>query len=154
MTASQEPKVSVVVPVYGVEAYIGQCVRSLFSQTWDNCEFIFVDDGSPDNSISMLESVLTTEFPQLQSSVKVLHEPNSGLPCARMAGLAKAEGDYIIHVDSDDWVEPDYVRNLVEKAIDEGADVVYCDFYKEYSGKKPKVYREGDVDPATGPVAA
>ena len=60
MTASQEPKVSVVVPVYGVEAYIGQCVRSLFSQTWDNCEFIFVDDGSPDNSLdtpALLRSV-------------------------------------------------------------------------------------------------
>lgn len=63
MTASQEPKVSVVVPVYGVEAYIGQCVRSLFSQTWDNCEFIFVDDGSPDNSISVLEGILAKEFP-------------------------------------------------------------------------------------------
>lgn len=153
MTASQDPKVSVVVPVYAVEAYIGQCVRSLFSQTWDNCEFIFVDDGSPDNSIPILESVLTTEFPQLQSRVKIIHEPNSGLPRARMAGLAEAEGDYIIHVDSDDWVEPDYVRNLVEKALDEDADVVYCDFYKEYSGKKPKVYAEGDFEPATGPVA-
>ena len=134
MTASQEPKVSVVVPVYGVEAYIGQCVRSLFSQTWDNCEFIFVDDGSPDNSISVLEGILAKEFPGQQSCVKIIHKSNSGLPRARMTGLAEAKGDFIIHVDSDDWVEPDYVRNLVGKALDEGADVVYCDFYKEYSG--------------------
>ena len=148
-----DPKVSIIVPVYAVEVYIGQCARSLFSQTWENCEFIFVDDGSPDGSVAVLEGVLSEEFPQLRSRVKILHEPNSGPQRARMAGLAEATGDYIIHVDSDDWVEPDYIKDLLEKAIEEDADVVYCDFYKEYPNRN-KVYREGDVVPATGPVAA
>lgn len=152
MNAAQDPKVSVIVPVYSVEEYIGQCVRSLFSQTWEECEFIFVDDGSPDGSVSMLERILAEEFPHLQSRVKILHEPNSGLPRARMTGLAAATGDYIIHVDSDDWVEPDYVRHLVEKALKEDADVVYCDFFKEYPNKN-KVCPEGDLTSESGPVA-
>lgn len=153
MAAGNKSKVSVIVPVYAVETYVGRCVRSLFSQTWEDCEFIFVDDGSPDGSISILEGILSGEFPHLRSRVKLVREPNSGLPCARMAGLAEAEGDFIIHVDSDDWVEPDYIRKLVEMAVEEDADAVYCDFIKEYSGKKPKMYREGDFSPATGPVA-
>ena len=153
MTAGQGPTVSVVVPVYAVEAYIGQCVRSLFSQTWEDCEFIFVDDGSPDRSIAIIRQIMADEFPQVESKVKILHEPNSGLPKARMAGLAAATGEFIIHVDSDDWVEPDYVRKLVEKALEEDADAVYCDFYKEYSNGKRKVCREGDFTPATGSVA-
>lgn len=153
MTAGQGPTVSVVVPVYAVEAYIGQCVRSLFSQTWGDCEFIFVDDGSPDRSVDVIRQILADEFPQVESKVKILHQPNSGLPKARMAGLAAATGDFIIHVDSDDWVEPDYVRKLVEKALEEDADAVYCDFYKEYSNGKHKVYHEGDFTPATGFVA-
>ena len=153
MNAAHGPKVSVIIPVYSVEEYIGQCARSLFSQTWEECEFIFVDDGSPDNSVSVLEEILFEEFPQLQSRVKILHEANSGLPRARMTGLAAATGDYIIHVDSDDWVEPDYVRLLVEKAVKEDADVVYCDFFKEYT-RTNKVCCEGDLVSETGPVAA
>lgn len=146
------PKVSVVVPVYAVEEYIGQCVVSLLSQTWENCEFIFVDDGSPDQSMNMVEQILDERFPHLRPSVKILHEPNSGLPRARMTGLAAATGDYIIHVDSDDWVDPDYIRHLVETAETEDADVVYCDYFKEYPGKS-KPTAEGDFTPSTGPVA-
>lgn len=147
------PKVSVIVPVYAVEEYVGQCAASLFSQTWDNCEFIFVDDGTPDRSIPVIEQVLDDSFPHLRSRVHILHEPNSGLPVARMTGLAAATGEYIIHVDSDDWVEPDYISHLVRRAMDEDADVVYCDFYKEYLRKEHGYYAEGDFSPSTGPVA-
>ena len=153
MSAEFGPKVTVIVPVYAVEKYIGQCVRSLFSQTWENCEFIFVDDGSQDGSVALLEGILAGEFPQLRPKVKILHESNSGPHIARMTGLAVATGDYIIHVDSDDWAEPDYIKDLVEKAVEEEADVVYCDFFKEYPNKN-KVYCEGDFTPSTGPVAA
>jgi glycosyltransferase involved in cell wall biosynthesis len=147
------PKVSVIVPVYAVEKYIRQCVHSLFSQTWEDCEFIFVDDGSPDRSIAILEDVLDREFPQRRSQVKILHEANSGPQIARVTGLEAATGDFVIQVDSDDWAEPDYIKRLVETAVEEDADVVYCDFFKEYP-KKNKVYREGDFTPSTGPVAA
>lgn len=150
---TDHPKVSVIVPVYAVERYIGKCAVSLFSQTWEDCEFIFVDDGSPDRSVRTVESILDGSFPHLRPRVKILHESNSGLPCARMTGLAAATGDFIIHVDSDDWVEPDYIRRLVETALSEDADVVYCDYYKEYPGRS-KPASEGDFSPSTGPVAA
>ena len=70
-----------------------------------------------------------------------------------MTGLEAATGDFVIQVDSDDWAEQDYIKRLVETAVEEDADVVYCDFFKEYP-KKNKVYREGDFTPSTGPVAA
>lgn len=124
------PKVSIIVPIYGVEQYIRCCADSLFRQTYENIEFIFVDDGSPDHSIDILKQVLE-EFPSRKDQVKILHEPNKGLPQARMTGLREASGEWIIHVDSDDWVEPDYISLLLETALRENADVAYCDFIKE-----------------------
>ena len=150
---AESPKVSVIVPVYAVQEYVGKCAVSLFSQTWDNCEFIFVDDGTPDRSVDIIEKILDSDFPAVKPRVRILHEPNSGLPHARMTGLAAATGDFVIHVDSDDWVEPGYIEHLVRKAIEEDADAVYCDFYKEYPRKKPKLCAEGDFSPATGPMA-
>ena len=150
---SENPKVSVIIPVYAVQEYVGKCAASLFSQTWENCEFIFVDDGSPDRSVDIIEKILENDFPAVRSRVRILHEPNSGLPRARMTGLSAATGDFIIHVDSDDWVDSAYIEHLVRKALEEDADVVYCDYFKEYSSRKPKVAKEGDFSPATGPVA-
>ena len=145
-------KVSVIVPVYNVEEFIGQCARSLFSQDWEDSEFIIVDDGSPDRSVAILQEVLES-FPHLKSKVIILHQKNAGLPQARMTGLRHATGDYIIHVDSDDWVEPCYISHLASKAIETDADMVYCDFFKEYSGKPAKIYREGDLDSQDGHTA-
>lgn len=150
---SENPKVSVIIPVYAVQEYVGKCAVSLFSQTWENCEFIFVDDGSPDRSIDIIEKILENDFPHMRPRVKVLHEPNSGLPRARMTGLSAATGEFIIHVDSDDWVDSAYIEHLVRKALEEDADVVYCDYFKEYPSRAPKVAREGDFSPATGTVA-
>ena len=143
-------KISVIVPIYNVEEFIGQCARSLFSQDWEDSEFIFVDDGSPDRSVEILQEVLES-FPGRKSQVTILHQKNAGLPQARMTGLRHASGDYIIHVDSDDWVEQNYLSRLAKEAIETGADVVYCDFYKEYTTKPAKIYREEDITPPDGP---
>ena len=145
-------KISVIVPIYNVEEFIGQCARSLFSQDWEDSEFIFVDDGSPDRSVEIIQEILES-FPKRISQVTILHQKNSGLPQARMTGLLHATGDYVIHVDSDDWVEPNYLSSLAGKAIETSADVVYCDFYKEYTTKPAKIYREEDVTPPDGPSA-
>lgn len=145
-------KVSVIVPVYNVEQYIAQCARSLFKQDWRDTEFIFVDDGSTDRSLEILRAALE-EFPGCKERCKIIHEDNKGLPRARMAGLRVATGDYIIHVDSDDWVEPDYISALASAARETGADMVYCDFYKEYTDKPAKIYREGDFTPPDGHTA-
>ena len=142
-------KVSVIVPVYNVEQYIRQCAQSLFSQTWEDIEFIFVDDGSPDNSIAIIQEVLES-FPQRKDSTKILRQENKGLPQARMTGLRQATGDYIIHVDSDDWVEPNYIEAMATRAMETDADMVYCDFFKEYPHKPPKVTREASFSPPEG----
>lgn len=146
------PKVSVIVPVYCVEQFIRQCAESLFSQTWDNLELIFVDNNTPDASIDILKEVLETSYPQMKSKTHIIREEKAGLGNARMAGIRIAAGDYLIHVDSDDWVEPDYIETLVTAAVEEGADVAYCDYYKEYVKKPHKVAHEPDLpdqSPAT-----
>lgn len=120
--------VSVLVPVYGVERYIGRCARSLFGQTMtEGVEFIFVDDCTPDGSIEVLKRVMA-EFPQC--CVKILrHDENKGLPTARKTGLTAASGEYVLHVDSDDWVEPDMVETLYEAAVRDNADIAVCDYF-------------------------
>ena len=144
--------VSVIVPIYDVEGYIRQCAESLFSQTWKDIQFVFVDDGSPDRSLDILNEVLNS-FPERKDQVIIVHEDNKGLPEARMTGLRKATGDYIIHVDSDDWVEPDYIEALAYAALQADADMVYCDFYKEYPNKPVKIYKEGDLASPDGKTA-
>lgn len=126
-------KVSVIVPIYKVEAFIARCVKSLLEQTLQNVEYIFVDDASPDRSIAMLRKVLA-DYPKLSNHVKVLtHTENKGLPAARNTGLAVAQGEYIFHCDSDDFVEPDMLEQLYRKATDIDADIVWCDWWLSFA---------------------
>ena len=98
------PAVSVIIPVYKVEPYMARCARSLFSQTMEDLEFIFIDDCSPDRSIDVMREVLE-EFPERKDQVVVYRMPrNSGQAAVRMQGLALARGEYVIHCDSDDVV--------------------------------------------------
>lgn len=121
------PKVSVIIPVYGVEKYIERCARSLFEQTLDDIEYIFVDDCSQDRSIQILNQVLL-KYPQRKNNVIICrHEKNLGLPVARQTGLKIASGEYIAHCDSDDWVDKNLYELLYNKALETSADVVICD---------------------------
>lgn len=122
------PKVSVIVPVYGVEKYIERCARSLFEQTLDDIEYLFIDDCTPDRSIELLQQVLE-DYPQRKPQV-VIHrmDQNSGQAAVRKWGMQNATGEYVIHCDSDDWVDTDMYRAMYEKAKKEAADVVVCDF--------------------------
>ena len=125
------PKVSVVIPTYNVEKYIERCVRSLFEQTLDSMEYIFVDDCSPDNSIAIMQKVLE-EYPQRKDQVKIIrHEVNQGVGAARNHGVAACTGDYIIHCDPDDWVDLNMYETMYNKAIENNADMVYCDYYTD-----------------------
>lgn len=124
------PKVSVIVPIYGVERYIERCARSLFSQTFKSVEIIFVNDCTKDGSMEVLSSV-RNEFPE--ANVKVInHEHNMGLPQARRSGVGQATGEFILHVDSDDWIEPDMIERLYQRAKETGSDMVCCDWKEEY----------------------
>lgn len=126
------PLVSVIVPVYGVEQYIGRCAASLFQQTYQNIEFIFVDDGSPDRSVDVLQSELDKCDEALKARVRIIRKENEGLPKARQSGMEASRGEYILHVDSDDYLERDAVEALVDKALESDADIVVFDFWKEY----------------------
>ena len=125
-------KVSVIIPVYGVERFIERCARNLFGQSLKEAEFIFVDDASPDGSIVLLKKVLE-EYPDRVAQTRIVtHPENRGLPAARNTGLAVAQGEYIYHCDSDDWVEPDMLEKMYCAAIENGADIVYCDFFLSF----------------------
>lgn len=118
------PLVSILVPVYNVEAYIERCARSIFEQTYENLEIIFVDDCSPDRSVEVLESVLK-EYPNRIRQVQIIHHKvNRGLSAARNTGVAAATGDFIIHVDSDDEADKQMVERLVDKQLKTNADIV------------------------------
>ena len=100
-------KVSVLVPVYGVEKYIERCARSLFEQTYSDLEYVFVNDCTPDQSIEILKKVMA-EYPQRKNAVKIVnHAKNRGLAAARNTAYDNATGDFVTIVDSDDWLEWD-----------------------------------------------
>ncbi len=122
-------KVSVIVPVYKVERFITKCAESLFAQTLDEVEFIFVDDASPDKSIELLKACME-RYPERKGQIQILsHETNKGLPAARNMGLSVASGEYVFHCDSDDFMEPDTLAILYEEAKRQDADIVWCDWY-------------------------
>ena len=131
--------VSVCIPVYGVEKYIERCARTLFEQTMqEGIEFIFVDDCTPDKSMDVLQNVLE-EYPNRKAQVKIItHAQNKGLTGARNTALKHVSGDYIIHCDSDDWVDPQLYETMYSKAQETGADVVCCGITLEYNGGKQK----------------
>ena len=123
-------KVSVIIPIYGVESFIERCVRSLLGQTLKSeVEFIFINDATPDKSINILQSVID-QYPERYAQIKIIeHKKNLGLPTSRNTGLKVAAGEYIYHCDSDDFLEPDALEEMYQKAKEEDADIVWCDWY-------------------------
>lgn len=121
------PKVSVIIPVYGVEEYIVRCANSLFSQTLDDMEYIFVDDCSPDRSIDLLKNVLEN-YPNRKPQTRIERMPkNSGLAAVRKYGASLATGDYMIACDSDDYVEREMYETMYSFAVQNEFDLVQCD---------------------------
>lgn len=125
-------KVSVCIPIYNVESFIERCARSLFDQTIDDIEYIFVNDCTPDGSVGVLQRVLE-EYPHRKKQVKILHnKENRGSAVARQLGLDCCTGEYYTVCDSDDWVEPDMYERLYEKAYACDADIVLSGTYVNY----------------------
>ena len=122
-------KVSIVVPVYNVAPYIEQFARSIFEQTLDDIEYVVVDDCTPDSSMEILMSVLE-DYPQRKPNVNLIrHEKNMGIAVTKKDGYMKAAGEYVICVDSDDYLEPRMVELMYAKAKERDADMVICDVY-------------------------
>ena len=124
------PLVSIIVPVYNAEKYLRRCLDSIINQTYQNLEIILVDDGSKDASGKICD-----EYAIKDSRIRVIHKDNGGVASARQFGLENATGEYVIHADPDDWVEPTWIEELLMYALREYKDIVMCDYYREYQAE-------------------
>lgn len=126
--------ISVIVPVYKVEQYLDKCVKSLIDQTYKDIEIILVDDGSPDNCPAMCD-----KYAAEYENVVTFHKPNGGLGDARNYGVKRAKADHIVFVDSDDYVEPVYVENMVRLYKKFNADIAITRVKRENEGEGPRI---------------
>ena len=124
--------VSIIVPIYNSERYLHRCIDSLLLQSYEDIEFILVDDGSRDNS-----GTICDDYSVKDDRIKVIHQSNQGVSVARQTGLDHSSGEYIIHVDSDDWIEPTAIESLYEKAQKDDADMVISDYWIECDNNAP-----------------
>jgi len=121
--------ISVVVPIYNLDAYLHQCVSSIAQQTYRNLEIILVDDGSTDNALEICEF-----FRKSDTRIRVIAKPNGGLVTARKAGLNAAAGKYVFYVDGDDWINQDCIERYYKLAIEHDTDIVVGDYRREFLG--------------------
>lgn len=124
MTETQMPKISVVIPVYNVEKYVGKCLISLEEQTFRNFEIIAVNDGSKDDSLEILR-----HFESKYDNITVIDKKNEGVSQARNAGMKLAKGEFLTFVDSDDYVAPTFLEELYDACVQYGADISCCYYY-------------------------
>lgn len=136
--------ISLIVPIYGVEPYIAEFADSVLSQSYPHIQYIFVNDGTKDASMEVLEKVINERYSHREEQVIIVNKINGGLPAARHTGLQHATGDYIYHVDPDDWLSPNAIAMIVEKIQETGSDVIYFNYAKEYAThsriKREKLY--------------
>ena len=114
-----QPLISIIVPIYMIDKYLGICIESIINQTYRNIEIILVDDGSKDRCPGICDL-----YAKKDSRIKVIHKPNGGLVSARKAGLRESNGEYISYVDGDDWIGTGFIENLCTVAVTSGADMV------------------------------
>lgn len=128
--------ISVIVPVYNVKDYLKQCIQSIVTQTYSEFECILVDDGSNDGSGEICDS-----WQQKDGRIIVLHQENQGVSAARNKGLQKAKGDYVTFIDSDDWVDADYLQSLIQPLQQDSPELVIIGLVQEYTNGHNMVYR-------------
>ncbi len=132
---------SVIIPVYNAEEYLDKCIKSVISQTYKNLEIILINDGSTDGSLELCNFYALSE-----SNVKVLSQQNAGASSARNLGLAHSTGDYIVFVDSDDWIMPAYVESLYFNLVNYSADMVIIDYFIEENTKLLYSKKKGSIN--------
>ncbi len=147
------PKISVIVPVFNAEPYIEKCVRCLMEQTLDDVEYIFINDCTPDNSISLLEQVINN-YPQRAASIKLIeHDTNKGVFYSKVEGMKAATGEYLAFCDSDDWMDTDLLEKAYNQAVSKGSDVVVFDYQREFATKSERCSRQFEYGTAQDVVA-
>ena len=129
-------KISIIVPIYNAELYLSRCLDSLINQTYKNIEVICVNDGSTDRS---LEIAMT--YSRQHSEIIVVNKCNTGVSDSRNVALQRATGDYVMFVDSDDWISPNMVKHLLKEAVTSNAELVMCGYSSEYKDRtKDKIF--------------
>lgn len=121
------PEISIIVAIFNAEKYIHRCLDSIINQTFKDFEVLLIDDGSTDNSGKICD-----EYALKDNRFRIIHKENGGVSSARQCGVDSARGKYSIHVDSDDWVEADYLKALYYKIVKDNADICFCQYILEY----------------------
>lgn len=129
----REDLVSVIIPVYNVKLYLKECIDSVVNQTYQFLDIVLVDDGSTDGSGEICDG-----YAKLDQRIKVIHKKNGGLSDARNCGMKYAAGEYFYFVDSDDYLELDAIEYCIKEAKEKNADIVECNAWKNYDGRKSK----------------
>lgn len=132
--------ISVIVPIYGVEAYIGKFAESLLGQSYGNIQFIFVNDGTKDGSMYVLRTLIDESFSHLKDRIVIIDKKNEGCPVARRTGLSHATGEYVMHADPDDWYEPGAFETIASVAEETSADIICFDYFRGERIRNEKVY--------------
>lgn len=128
---TERPLISVIVPIYGVEKYLEQCLDSIINQTYRNLEIILIDDGSPDRCGEICD-----RYASRDSRIKVIHQSNQGLSAARNAGMDMATGEYISFIDSDDYIDPHFYEKMEQGFQDyPEAPIIICLPYQDKDGQ-------------------
>jgi glycosyltransferase EpsH len=132
---------SIIVPVYNCEKYIGRCVDSIINSLYLDIELIIINDGSTDNTKLILDY-----YRKEDNRIKIINQKNKGISAARNLGLQKASGEYVTFLDADDWIEPDTYKKMLNKMIIEEADLIMCGVYNEFRNKtKKSLYFEDNI---------
>ncbi len=135
MTITKQPVLSVIIPTYNIEKYLRECLDSIVNQTYENLEIIIIDDNSSDSTPDIIR-----EYAAKDDRIKpVFHKKNAGPGATRNEGLAMATGDYVTLMDHDDWQDLDKYEKMMEKAIEHGADIVFCNA-QEFEQNTQKVH--------------
>ena len=130
----EEPLLSVIIPVYGVEKYISQCLESVIQQSYKNLEIIVINDGTKDQS-----ALIAKEYACVDERIKVYDFDNGGLSVARNRGLEIAQGKFVAFLDSDDWIEPDMYLDLIQEMEKAHLDMIKCAVYEGYDDRNKRL---------------
>ena len=142
----QSINVSILIPIYKVEQYLEKTLISVFSQTYQNLDYVFVNDCSPDNSLQVLKDTIS-KYNIGEGLYSIInHEQNEGVAKSRIDCISNAKGDYVFFVDSDDWIEKDAVEQMVDATQQGSIDIVGCDYIKDYPSEKSTYHHEEYAD--------
>lgn len=142
-------KVSVIIPVYNAEKYIQRCILSLLKQTLDDVEIIIIDDGSTDNSLSIIKETvaLHTASRARQKRINIISRENKGVAYTRSQGLRLSQGEFIIHFDSDDWAKSNMLEEMYKTIVSNNADMVICDYFLVKNNKEILIKQRVEYEP-------